>query len=120
MTDEEGERRIEGEVVPAEDAPVTTSSLVVRLLDTGRADAPSRVVSEQVLDDVQLRPGVAIPFSLVVPPGTDPSAHCEVTAHARLSGSPDLTPGDLLSTVSTPVPVSRSTAGLRVLIRRVR
>lgn len=81
-------------------ADLRGATLVVRVEESSRADAPSTVVAETVLTD----PWIAgrAPFSLLVPE-VDPRATYRVTALVDLDGDGEVGRGDYLNVASFPV-----------------
>ncbi|SOC52587.1 Type III secretion system lipoprotein chaperone (YscW) [Ornithinimicrobium cerasi] len=80
-------------------APGTT--VTVRLLDVGRADAAATVLDEHVvvLQGDEDRPGSdGLVVDLTLPAVLDPHATWAIFAHADLDGSGDVSAGDLLTT----------------------
>jgi putative lipoprotein len=77
---------------------------VVQVEDVSRADAPSTVVGEQVLRNVALHPGQAVPFRVEVPADAiDERRSYSIRAHVDVGGTGVVESGDLVSTESYPV-----------------
>jgi uncharacterized lipoprotein YbaY len=95
-------RTVRGEIVlPATDVPAAASTVVVRVEDISRADAPSTIVGEQRIDHADL--SRAIPFTIDVPADlVDERALYSVHAHVDISGSGDVEVGDFVSTQTHP------------------
>jgi uncharacterized lipoprotein YbaY len=101
-----------GESVPAREVrgqvhfsdPVSAPATVhVRLEDVSRADAPSTLVAELTLPlTASLPAGAALPFAIIAP-HIDERASYTVRVHVDVSGTGDVTVGDLLSTTAYPV-----------------
>jgi putative lipoprotein len=112
-------RSIEGSIVlPADIAPATARSVLVEARDVSVMDAPSTVVAETRLSDVELAPGERIPFRLDVPE-VDRSRTLSVRAHVSLDGTPAITPGDALSVTHIPLPAAGPVDGVDVPVRTV-
>jgi uncharacterized lipoprotein YbaY len=95
-------RTVRGEIVfPGTEVPAEASTVVVRVEDISRADAPSTVVGEQRIDHADL--GRVIPFSVDVPADlVDERALYSVHAHVDISGSGEVEVGDYVSTQTHP------------------
>jgi uncharacterized lipoprotein YbaY len=96
-------RTLVGDVVLPSSCPVTRAASVrVEVRDVSRADAPSSVVAETVLTNVEIKPFSRIAFSLEVP--SYPRARSlDVRVHVSLQGRGMVQHGDLLSTASHPI-----------------
>ena len=89
--------------VPA-NAPPVPVTLLVRVEDVSRADAPSTVVAEQRRANLRLTPGEEVPFAVEVPADRiDPQHHYTVSVHVDASGTGAVKVGDLITTQSHPV-----------------
>lgn len=95
------ERIVRGTITFAREFPASPNGrLYVRLLDVTMADAPARMVSEQVLD-LPAGPGPAA-FELRAPE-IDEHASYIVMAHADLDADGAVSRGDFITTQSYPV-----------------
>jgi putative lipoprotein len=105
MTDAGDTRTVEGEIVlPNAELPDEAAEFVVQVEDVSRADAPSTVVGEQRVRDVQLTPGGRLRFHVEVPASrVDPRLNYSLRAHVDVSGTGEVESGDLLTTQSYPV-----------------
>jgi putative lipoprotein len=113
-------RTVRGEVnLPEVDLPPAAAAMVITVQDVSRADAPSIVVAEQRIDQVELAAGRAIPFAVEVPPELDERATYVVQAHIDISGSGEVEIGDLVSTQSHPVLTRGAKDVVVVPVRRV-
>lgn len=90
-------------VLPADLISATAAVVRVEIHDTSFADAPSVLVAAQTLRDVPLRPGGTIPFSIPAPPMAS-GRTWTLRVHVSLNGAEAVREGDLLTTVSVPVP----------------
>ena len=111
---------ISGRVQIPRSASVRIAKAVwVRVLDVSRADAPSQIVAEHRLHDVEVKAGdgvETIPFYLDEVEGRDQRADLTVAIHVNWSGSGNVEQGDYLTTQSYPVdPID----GLREVIIEV-
>lgn len=96
---------VEGEIHLVDvSSTIVNATVYVQLLDVSLADAPSKVVAEEVIHDVSfdLDSPSAIPFS-VRAPGLDRRGMYTVMVHVDVSGSGDITRGDYITMESFPV-----------------
>jgi len=106
MTDQESSVRVSGVVdVPPGMVPKEAPIVTVRVEDTSRSDAPSKIVGEQRMDRVPLDPaGTRLPFAVDVPAGLiERRGRYTVRVHIDVSGSGEVSEGDFVSTQSYPV-----------------
>ena len=112
---------IEGEIVFAEaTSSFSKATLYVRLEDVSLADAPSRVVAQEVVPNVSLemsnpRP---VPFSIQVP-GLDRRTTYNLAVHVDVDNDGSVTSGDYITMESVPVPTSPLPARVNIRVRRV-
>jgi uncharacterized lipoprotein YbaY len=96
---------VQGEIVIDETGNSFSGATVhVRLEDTSRADAPARIVAEQVLEDVSHTAGAEtrLPFALEAT-SVDEKSRYTVRAHVDVDGDGKVSRGDFLSMESYPV-----------------
>jgi uncharacterized lipoprotein YbaY len=108
-----------GNVVFGADAQqVRDATVYVRLEEVSRADAPSRIVAEQVLRGVTYEPGQPLQFELR---GTVPAdrASYRLRVHVDVDGDGQVSRGDYVSTESIPVTPSTAHLPLQVRVHRV-
>lgn len=105
MTDDSGPRLVHGRVVLPPEIPHERAGTVrVQVEEVGRLDAPSTVVAEQRIDDVDIEASSEVPFALEVPAGLGgPGQHYSVRVHIDVTGSGAVTKGDYVSTAAYPV-----------------
>jgi uncharacterized lipoprotein YbaY len=85
------------------DAVSAPATIHVRLEDVSRADAASTLMAELVLPlATSLPAGAELPFAIIAPHSEERASY-SVSVHVDVSGTGDVTVGDLLSTVSYPV-----------------
>ncbi len=99
-------RTITGKVcLPAEVPADSAERVLIEVRDVSLADAPSTVIAECKLDNVDLRPHGQIKFKMRVP---DVGANRELSfrVHISLDGSKGVKSGDLLTTAHYPIPSS--------------
>jgi putative lipoprotein len=96
-------RRIHGLVEMPPDAPSATALVRVELRDVTYADDKSVVVAEAVSRDAVIGPGRRHAFELEAPESTS-STSLSLRCHVDLAGHGVVTPGDLVSNQSLPVP----------------
>jgi uncharacterized lipoprotein YbaY len=89
----------------------------VRLEDTSRADASSRIVAEQTLSGAAFAGNTPLRFELrgALPGG----GQCTLRVHVDVDGDGQVSPGDYVSTESYPVNPSTAQQDLQVHVRRV-
>jgi len=96
-------RTVSGDILLPANAPTTKAGqMVVEVRDVSLADAPSVVIAEQQMADVQVRPHGRIPFRLAVPE-VAANRSLSVRVHVSMDGSGRVQSGDLLTTASYPV-----------------
>jgi uncharacterized lipoprotein YbaY len=118
----EGEPLVTGHVVFAEDAqPFTDATVYVRLEDVSRADAPSRVVSEQVIPNVSYGGGTGQePEFALYGDISDEQGMYAVRVHVDRHGEGTIQRGDYVSTESYPVLTSERPNQVAVRVREVK
>lgn len=96
------------------------ATVYVRLEDTSLADAPSRVVAEQVLTHVPARVTTndTVPFTLYGQQ-PDPRANYSVSVHVDMHSSGKIRQGDYINTESYPVLTFGYPACISVRVRQV-
>lgn len=113
--------RVEGFVLLPESEPALYRAQVrVLVEETGRADAASTVLAEQVISGIpqaQIKAG-RLPFVLEVD-SPAPQADCSIRAHIDLDGDGSVSPGDYVSVEHIPLPESPQAAPIAVAVRRV-
>jgi uncharacterized lipoprotein YbaY len=89
----------------------------VRLEDTSRADASSRIVAEQTLSGAALIQGSPLRFELrgALPGGSQ----CTLRVHVDVDGDGQVSPGDYVSTESYPVTPSTAQHDMQVRVHKV-
>lgn len=98
-------RTFSGKLILPEDMhEADASDVLIEVRDVSLADAPSVVIAEKRLGPLPLRPGEAIEFTIEEVPEVEPRRRLSVRIHVDLDGSGRVTPGDLLTTTSNPVP----------------
>ena len=98
-------RTIRGRIdLPEADVPPRVAAMVVQVEDISRADAPSTVIGEQRVEDVELRPGEPLTFAVEVPAeGLDERHLYSVRVHLDVTGGGDIRKGDLITMQTYPV-----------------
>jgi uncharacterized lipoprotein YbaY len=116
-----GKKIVFGEIVlPPTGLPSNAASVVVRVEDISRADAPAIVVGEQRQDAVRLHPSATLPFRVEVPTEQlNERALYSVSAHIDTSGSGRVDRGDLVSTETYPVLTRGYGTEVRVRVKPV-
>ena len=113
---------IEGEVHFVDVSSSTPHATVyVQLVDVTLADAPSEVITEEVIYDVSIDVGnpLDVPFSIRAP-SLDERATYTLMVHVDVSGSGDITLGDYITMESYPVSPSESLGHMQVQVRQVK
>lgn len=112
-------RTVRGVVALPADAPAASAGLVlVEARDVSLQDAPSVVVAETRLSDLQIEPGGRVPFELDVPEA--PAGHTlAIRAHVSMDGTPAVSHGDGLSVTHIPVPPAGDVDDIEVPVRIV-
>ncbi|HEY6374026.1 MAG TPA: hypothetical protein VIX90_00740 [Edaphobacter sp.] len=95
-------RTIKGQIVFPPNAPEQKARLItIELHDISVADAPSKMVAETRLKDVQVRPDEELPFSIKAP---EESRGIAFRVHVDWDGDGSFSAGDLLTTQVIAVP----------------
>jgi putative lipoprotein len=104
--------------IDADPSGLREAKVYVRLEDTSRADASSRIVAEQTLSGADLGAGTPLQFELrgALP---DRVSQCNLRVHVDVDGDGQVSPGDYVSTESYPVTRSTAQQVLQVRVRRV-
>jgi putative lipoprotein len=101
--------------------PFRDATLRIQLQEVTLADAPARVVAEQVVERVSRdaeTPG--LPFSLASPNSLDPRATYILQAHVDLDGSGEISPGDFITMETHSLPTGQPPAPVELRVRQVR
>ena len=112
---------VKGEILLGEaERSFTGATVHVHLEDVSYADAPSRVVAEQVIPDVSHEPGTehTLRFALYGD-APDEKGRYIVTVHVDLQGQGRVTRGNYLSVESYPVLTHGNPNQLSVRLREV-
>jgi uncharacterized lipoprotein YbaY len=121
MDDSEETRTVRGEIIlPSAELPAETADLVVQVADVSWADAPSVVIAEQRQSGVPLRGSLVFPFVVEVPAELIDEHHSySVRVHGDVSGTGEVSVGDLVSTQSYPVLTHGYGNEARIYVQRV-
>jgi putative lipoprotein len=121
MSDTEETRTVRGEVIlPSADFVAATADVIVQVEDVSRADAPSGVIAENRRSGVPLRGGAVIPFVVdVATELVDERRSYAVRVHGDVSGTGEVSVGDLVSTQSYPVLTRGHGDEARIYVQRV-
>lgn len=107
-------------LLPVDKVPLEGATLRVRLLDVSLADAPARLLDEQVITDfgaARLEAG-GVPFELRAGPSDTPR-QVIVSAHLDRRGDGQVHRGDYITTESYPVATPGETSGMTIRVRAV-
>jgi uncharacterized lipoprotein YbaY len=112
---------LHGEVLLPTGQPLPESGdLVVVVEDVSRADAASDVVGEHRQPHIALHQGATIPFVIEVPASQIDDRHVyAVRAQIHVSGTAEVSRGDLISTQSHPVLTRGYGTHVQVPLRRI-
>jgi hypothetical protein len=112
-------RTITGDILIPSDCLVTKgAALLIEVRDVSRVDALSTVIAQTRLTHINFEPGDRISFTLSVPEVTDAQS-LNLRIHISFSGSNDIRSGDLLTTISYPIPSRGFVENISVLVRRI-
>lgn len=93
----------------------------VRLEEVSRADAPSRIVAEQIIHPVNWRPGQSTMFTFALSgPAPDGHARYIVSVHLDLNGDGQVSRGDFITMESYPVPTRGNASFITVQLRKIK
>jgi uncharacterized lipoprotein YbaY len=91
-------RTVQGKVqFPANAPTVKARRAIIEVRDVSEADAPSLVVAEQTLEDVDVSPGKELDFEFAVPE-VEPGHTLAMRVHIDVKGTGRTESGDLLTT----------------------
>jgi len=114
--------RIEGEIEFAEIfAPFAGVTIIVKVEDTRRADAPAMVSTEHRIRNVSRSPDHRdpVPFAIDCPDGGE-LTHCALRVHVDVDADGDVSPEDYVSSQSYPLAGAASLTRLLVRVQPVR
>ncbi len=96
---------VHGKIVFGENSPTLNGATVyVRLEDTALMDAPSRVLTEETIENVSYAGAGSIDFTLDGELPTDKTGMSyTVSAHVSMDGTKDITKGDYITKQAYPV-----------------
>jgi uncharacterized lipoprotein YbaY len=112
---------VTGEIVfPRPPPPLGAATVYVRLLDTSLADAPARILAEEVLTGLgdQAASGGTLPFTLHGQVA-DPTSRLTVSVHVDLDGDGVISRGDYINRASIPVLTHNHPRQVRVPVQEV-
>ena len=114
-------RAVRGRIALPPEIPAERARMVrVQVEDVSRLDAPSIVVAEQRLEDVDLESSAELPYRLDVPAdAVEAGKRYSVRVHVDVNGTGDVTKGDYVSTASYPVLAGGDDDELTIIVRRV-
>jgi uncharacterized lipoprotein YbaY len=98
--------QIKGEIIAEEGKPIKNATIYVRIEDTSRADAPSKIVAEIVLKNGKLISNLeksVIPFNISIPVARENKMYT-VSVHIDMNGNGKLDKGDYINMESYSVP----------------
>ena len=100
---------------------IPLATVYVRLVDVSLADAPSKVIAEEVIHNVSIEVGSprSVSFSIRTSELDDRAVYA-LTVHVDASGKGAITPGDYITMESFPVSPINSPTHMNVRVRPVR
>jgi putative lipoprotein len=105
-------RTITGQIVFPSNAPKKKARLItIELHDMSVADAPSKMLTQTRMKDVQVAPNEALPFKIKAP---EASRGVAFRVHVDWDGDGKYAPGDLLTTQVIPVPAEGQSGPVEV------
>ena len=113
---------IEGEIHFVDvTSSVPHATVYVRLEDVSLADAPSKVIAEELIPNISIEAEgqPSVPFSIRTP-GLDERAVYTLTVHVDVGGSGEITLGDYITMESYPVSPTVSPTYINVRVRPVK
>ncbi|MGA7733331.1 MAG: YbaY family lipoprotein [Chloroflexia bacterium] len=97
-------RTITGKIILPPNAPgVKAGQVLIEVRDVSMSDAPSKVIAEQTLENVRLKPGGKIKFKIPVPE-VEANRTLSLRVHLSVHRGDRVQSGDLLTTTYIPVP----------------
>lgn len=112
---------VEGRIILEDAPPFSGATAYVRMEDVSRADAPSRVISEQILRNVSYSPqqnGIAFVLHGMMP---TPSGRYTISVHIDLNNNGKIDPGDYITMESFPVLTGgRPNKAIQIRARRIK
>ena len=112
-------RTLHGQIELPTNTPRRRADLaVIEVRDISLADAPSRLVAQQRLSDLELEPGGTIPFTIEIPETAPQQSLC-INVHISIHGESQVQTGDLLTTMIHPIPSRGLLAHQRVAVKVV-
>ncbi len=97
------------------------ATVYVRLEDVSLADAPSKVIAEELIPNISIEAEgqPSVPFSIRTP-GLDERTVYTLTVHVDVGGSGEITLGDYITMESYPVSPTESFSHMQVQVRQVK
>src|SRR3954452_4330590 len=111
-------RSIKGHIVVPADAPKRKAGVVsIEVHDISVQDAPSKLVAQSILKNVQLGPNQQVSFHLNVPEAS--KALLAFRVHVDWDGDGSTASGDLLTTQVISVPPQAEPAAIKVPVTMI-
>ena len=114
--------QIEGEILIDYSNAINNVTTYIRIEDTSRADAPSKIVSEVILKNIKFNSGLDIhtlPFHISVPLGEENKTYT-ISVHVDTNGNGKMDEGDFINMESYPVPLKGSKAKVLVKAKQIK
>jgi uncharacterized lipoprotein YbaY len=114
--------QIEGEILIEDTNTIDKATTYVRIEDTSRANAPSKIVSENILRNVKFLSNLdqyVVPFNISVPI-VDENKMYTLSVHVDVNGNGKLDKGDYINMESYPVPLKRFKEKVMVKVKKIK
>lgn len=105
--------------LPSDISGAKAKTVLVEVRDTSLADAPSSLLAQRQLHDIQLIPNGHLETAISIP-NKSPQQVLTVRVHVSMDGSGDIKPGDLLTTSYIEVPNNQMGHRLSAPVTRIK
>jgi hypothetical protein len=112
-------RTLTGKIIlPSNSPSIIANHIQIEVRDVSFMDVPSQLVAQRQLDQVHLRPNGEVKFEMSIPEDK-PGRTFSIRVHISAEGSGQVKPGDLLTTVSIPIPNTKILTPIEVPVVKV-
>lgn len=114
--------QIEGEIWIDDNNKIDNVTTYVRIEDTSRADAPSRMIAQNILRNVKFRSEgdkKVLQFHISTPLSKDDKTYT-INVHVDINGNGKIDQGDYINMESYPVPLQGSRQKIVVKVKQIR
>ena len=114
--------QIEGEILIDDTNVINKATIYVRIEDTSRADAPSRIVSENILRNVKFGSNLGkyvLPFNIMVPVVEENKMYT-LSVHVDINENGKMDKGDYINMESYPVPLKGFKEKVMVKVKQIK